>query len=199
MRGSEGERGEHGAADRGDPHSPTMTQGPGAAKRFRLPNPRHPPRIRRWRELRTDGTQAYVDYSMMEPALGMLAAYGPDLRNGLTNHAPMAVEALAALGRADAVLPWLHAYPPGPLPRPAPRPPSCAARARPPPPAPAFSASPLPGVIRVGHASRSLGEAETPLRRRELADALAYWAAAYQVLPSATTSAERRRAQDAIE
>ena len=48
------------------------------------------------------------DYSMMEPALEFLAAYGPDLRSGLTSHAPMAVEALAALGRADAVMPRLH-------------------------------------------------------------------------------------------
>src|SRR5262245_66294162 len=55
---------------------------------------------------------------MMDPALEMLSAYGPDLRNGLTSHAPMAVEALAALGRADAVMPWLDAYRPGLLPRP---------------------------------------------------------------------------------
>lgn len=168
---------------------------------------------------------------MMEPALGMLAAYGPDLRNGLTNHAPMAVEALAALGRADAVLPWLDAYRPGLLPRPVARQRIDAADWRPAlghedrfadwseffaseledAPwrdvlarwgarlAPAFCASAMHGVIRVGHASRSLGEAETPLRRRELADALAYWAAAYQVLPSAAASAERRRAHDAIE
>ena len=38
------------------------------------------------------------DYSMMEPALEFLAPYGPDLRNGLTSHAPMAVE--AQIGRA---------------------------------------------------------------------------------------------------
>ena len=34
-----------------------------------------------------------VDYAIMEPALEFLAPYGPDLRNGMTNHAPMAVEA----------------------------------------------------------------------------------------------------------
>lgn len=55
---------------------------------------------------------------MMEPALELLAAYGPDLRNGLTSHAPMAVEALAALGRADVVMPWLEDYRQGMLPRP---------------------------------------------------------------------------------
>jgi len=40
-------------------------------------------------------------------------------------------------------------------------------------------------VIRVGHAVRSLGEAETTARIRELADGLGYWAAAYQTLPTA--------------
>src|SRR5207248_122603 len=29
---------------------------------------------------------------------------------GLTSHAPMAAEALAAMGRADAVMPWLDVY-----------------------------------------------------------------------------------------
>lgn len=58
------------------------------------------------------------NYSIMEPALEFLAPYGPDLRNGLTNHAPMAVEALAALGRADAVMSWLEHYSKGMLPRP---------------------------------------------------------------------------------
>jgi hypothetical protein len=165
----------------------------------------------------------------MDPALEVLAAYGPDLRNGLTSHAPMAVEALAALGRPDAVMPWLDAYRPGLLPRPAARQrierdwraalghedrfadwseffasqlddapwrdvlARWAARL-----APAFCASAMHGVIRVGHASRSLGVAETPLRRRELADGLAYWAAAYQVLPSAAADANRERPQDAI-
>src|SRR5205823_1971455 len=41
------------------------------------------------------------------------------------------------------------------------------------------------GVIRVGHAVRRLGEAETTARIRELADGLGYWAAAYQTLPTA--------------
>jgi hypothetical protein len=43
-------------------------------------------------------------------------------------------------------------------------------------------------VIRAGHAARSLEQAETPLRLRELADGLAYWAAWYQTLPSPRTS-----------
>ena len=58
------------------------------------------------------------NYSLMDHALEFLAPYGPYLRNGLTNHAPMAVEALAALGRADAIMPWLEHYRKGMLPRP---------------------------------------------------------------------------------
>src|SRR5438094_774697 len=50
--------------------------------------------------------------------------------------------------------------------------------------APAICASATHGVIRVGHAVRSLGEAETTARIGELADGLGYWAAAYQTLPT---------------
>jgi len=39
------------------------------------------------------------------------------------------------------------------------------------------------GVIRTGHAARSLGVRDNPLRRAELATGLAYWAATYQELP----------------
>ncbi|HEY4123176.1 MAG TPA: hypothetical protein VGM36_01100 [Rhizomicrobium sp.] len=48
------------------------------------------------------------DYSQMDTALRALGAYGPDLSNGFTNHAPMVTEALSAMGRADAVMPWLQ-------------------------------------------------------------------------------------------
>jgi Questin oxidase-like len=170
------------------------------------------------------------DYSMMEPALEILAGCGPDLRDGLTNHAPMAVEALAALGRADAVLPWLERYRPGMLPREA-------ARERIPRDgwraalgrtervpdwsaffaeelaeapwravlarwtdrlAPGLCASATHGVIRVGHAARSLGESESPARLRELADGLGYWAAAYQTLPTAPAASGGLPAREAI-
>src|SRR3954464_7257687 len=40
------------------------------------------------------------DDAMTDAALEELAAYGPDLRNGLTSHAPMAVAPLARLGYA---------------------------------------------------------------------------------------------------
>jgi len=56
-------------------------------------------------------------YAAHDAALDFLAPYGPGLANGMTNHAPMVVEALASLGRPDAVRPWLEAYRPGLLPR----------------------------------------------------------------------------------
>lgn len=58
-------------------------------------------------------------YTTFDAALDSLAAAGPELRNGLTNHAPMAIEALCALGRGDAVVPWLDKYRQGMLPWPA--------------------------------------------------------------------------------
>ncbi len=55
---------------------------------------------------------------MLDQALERMALDGPDLRNGMTSHAPMVVEALCALGRPDAVMPWLDRYRAGALPRP---------------------------------------------------------------------------------
>jgi hypothetical protein len=66
--------------------------------------------------------------------------------------------------------------------------------------APAVCASAMHGVIRVGHAVRSLEDVETPARLRELAEALGYWAASYQRLPesAAAASVKRLRSRDAI-
>jgi len=155
-------------------------------------------------------------YASMDEALDVLSAYGPDLSNGLTSHAPMAAEALCAMGRPQAVLPWIERYRKGMLPRPS-------ARERIEPDgwrlalaqeqrfadwseffaeelqaapwrevvnrwvgrlAPGFCSSAAHGVIRVGHAARSLGVSESPLQLRELADGLGYWAANYQELPT---------------
>jgi hypothetical protein len=59
----------------------------------------------------------------MEEALALLASTGPEYAGGLANHGPMAAEALVALQRPDAVVPWvemyrkrLQAHPPGPRP-----------------------------------------------------------------------------------
>jgi questin oxidase-like protein len=53
--------------------------------------------------------------------------------------------------------------------------------------APGFSGAATHGAIRVGHAARALRVGETPARQRELADALASWAASYRELPKASS------------
>jgi len=55
--------------------------------------------------------------------------------------------------------------------------------------APGFCAAATHGVIRVGHAVRGLTAGETPPRLRELADALAGWAATWQELPAGDPTA----------
>jgi len=169
-----------------------------------------------------------ASYSVMDEALEILSAYGPDLSNGLTSHAPMVTEALCASGRPEAVIPWIERYRPGMLARPAAggqightnwrealgqgdrfgdwsaffadelhnaawrevldR---WVGRL-----APGICASATHGVIRVGHAVRSLAAAEVERRAQsgrinELADALASWAYAYQQLPTSPRAADR--------
>jgi hypothetical protein len=46
----------------------------------------------------------------LDEGLTRLAATGPEFRGGLSNHGPMAAEALVRLGRADAVERWLDGY-----------------------------------------------------------------------------------------
>ncbi len=133
----------------------------------------------------------------------------------------MVAEALCALGRPEAVMPWLARYQDRMAPRPAAVDPIHAddwrsalgrherfgdwslffAEALREAPwravldlwlgrlAPGFAAAATHGVIRVGHAVRGLAECETPPRRRELADALAGWAATCRELPAGDPSA----------
>ena len=59
------------------------------------------------------------DYAPLDEALARLAPFGIETRSGLTNHGPMVAEALCAINRADAVLPWVdrsrsELLPPGP-------------------------------------------------------------------------------------
>ncbi len=163
------------------------------------------------------------DAGAMDEALVRLAPYGPDLQNGLTNHAPMAAEALCTMGRPEAVSPWLDRYSALLVPRSAPNgridprewqgalgrldlfpewttyfeeeleeapwrgvASRWSGRLM-----PAVCASALHGVIRVAHAVRSLERSESALRKRELAEGLAYWASAHQTLP--TVAGDRRR------
>jgi hypothetical protein len=46
----------------------------------------------------------------LDEALGRLASTGPEFGGGLSNHGPMAAEALVALGRPDEVQPWVDGY-----------------------------------------------------------------------------------------
>ncbi len=159
----------------------------------------------------TASTPAGAD--VMDEALEMMSRLAP-----LTNHGPMAAEALVTLGRAEVVVPWVEGY---------------KRRFRSGYPetrgrltrenwrealgdgdrvadwaglfnreleeaawpqvlekwsavlAPGLAAAAAHGLIRTGHAVRSLSVKETGLRRRELAEGLAYWAAYYQPLPEA--------------
>ena len=158
-----------------------------------------------------------ASYDPLDDVLDALASAGPALANGNFNHAPMVAEALCALGRPEAVVPWIRRYRPRLAPREAVGAPIAAAHwredfgrrerfaawseffaaslagvgwrdvldlwaAR---LAPGLAAASTHGVIRVGHAARALSAGETPPRRRELADALASWAATYAELPAA--------------
>jgi len=49
-------------------------------------------------------------YQPLDGALDRLSGYGPGLANGNFNHAPMVAEALCALGRPEAVMPWIERY-----------------------------------------------------------------------------------------
>jgi hypothetical protein len=159
-----------------------------------------------------------ASYDSLDEALEALAGYGSGLANGNFNHAPMVAEALCAMGRPAAVMPWIERYRPRMVARTAPDEristsawrealgqrgsfaawsaffaeqlsgapwhevlDRWAGRL-----APGLSAAATHGVIRVGHAVRALSAQETPLRRRELGDALASWAASYSELPSAS-------------
>lgn len=159
----------------------------------------------------------------LDEALEMLQDTGPefadDEEGGLSNHGPMAAEALCTLGRDDEVLGWVERYRPRLQEHPGQGSPvgddwrealgeytrlpewialfdreliegewsetlnTWVARL-----APGLAAAATHGLIRTAHAVRALGERDTPQRRGELAEGLAYWAARYQRLPGRPTS-----------
>jgi Questin oxidase-like len=49
-------------------------------------------------------------YAALDTALETITPFGIALKNGNSNHAPMVAEALCALGRPEAVRPWLDRY-----------------------------------------------------------------------------------------
>jgi len=169
-------------------------------------------------------------YATLDDALDRLAAYGPDLGNGFTNHAPMAIEALCALGRGDAAVPWLERgwshrallLPRREASRPIEDWHSALGNGRSEDWSaylagdftvaqwregaarwitrllPGIATAAMHGVIRVGHAVRSLEDAVTPQRLMELRDATAYWAAHYQTLPTARGRTAALPAREAV-
>jgi len=166
-----------------------------------------------------------------EAALEILATAGPEYGGGLSNHGPMAADALLALARPQAIRPWVERYRRGLTDPPAARKPvdseswrealgdygrvgdwvvffrraiaeaswravlsDWVLRL-----APGSGAAAFHGLIRTAHAARSLGRFESPARRRELADALAYWAARFQNLPdTAGWRSDRRLPSEAL-
>lgn len=58
--------------------------------------------------------------------------------------------------------------------------------------APGLAAAALHGVIRTGHAARSLAQKDNSLRRAELAEGLGYWASWYQELPGRSETAAKQ-------
>ncbi|HKN12768.1 MAG TPA: questin oxidase family protein [Candidatus Binatus sp.] len=171
-----------------------------------------------------------ADYAALDETLEIMAPMGPDLSNGFSNHAPMAIEAMCAMRRADAVMPWFEHYRHSLAPRRArvarltgdnwraalgdlrrtedwfeffrneleAHPWQSvldiwAARL-----APGLMAAATHGVIRTGHAVRALALEDTPARRRELADGLAYWAADYLPLPANRHTPVRAKPSEAI-
>lgn len=144
-----------------------------------------------------------------------------ELTSGGANHAPMVAEALCALGRPEAMQPWVANYQARCQPPPPPREVipaadwpravgqrerlgdwiACFDRALAEAPwpvvlqtwvprlVPGLMAAAAHGLIRTGHAVRSLAAQVTPARLHELAQALGYWAARYQRLPG-TPSAQ---------
>lgn len=132
-----------------------------------------------------------ADEDRLDAALERLAGFGPDLTNGMTSHAPMVVEALSVLGRGDAADRWIDAHAASLTPRPGADPGDGVADwrtdldhrlAR---LAPGAAGAAMHGLIRTGHAVRGLRRRDNPVRRAELAAALAMWTASYKVLPGA--------------
>ena len=164
----------------------------------------------------------------MEDALALLSETGPEYHGGLANHGPMAAEALVALGRFDAVVRWVERYRGRLEPRPTgSRPPddwreALGAPARVadwsayfrrrvaeapwrdvlavwvPRLSPGIFAAAFHGAIRTAHAARSLEAVETPARRRELGEGLAYWAANFHALPETRGARTGRRPGQAL-
>lgn len=159
-----------------------------------------------------------TDDGLLDEAYERLSDTGPEYDGFLSNHGPMAADALLRLGYGDRLSGWLDGYA-----RRLQEPPSARWRLDPddwrevlgdpsrlgdwrvllsgqvseepwehvlwrwwPRLIPGAAASAAHGLIRTGHVVRALRERDTVPRRRELAEALAYWAARWQPAPVPT-------------
>ena len=167
----------------------------------------------------------------LDEAYDRLSTTGPEFQGWLSNHGPMAADALLRLGQGEHLDRWLDAY---------------VRRLQEPPAArwalaadewrevlgdpsrlgdwrvllhrevtedgwqevlvrwwprllPGAAASAAHGLIRTGHVVRALRERESGPRRRELAEALAYWAARWQPLPARGRSVRTLSVADALD
>jgi hypothetical protein len=169
-------------------------------------------------------------YGIIDEALERLERFGFESASAGATHAPMVAETLCALGRGDAVMPWIDSYEPR-----LERRPQLAGRVgtsdwQPalgqfgmlggwiglfdrelsempwrnvlnqwlPRLAPGVAAAALHGLIRTAHAARAVAVADTPQRRHELAQGLAYWAARYLRLPGVARSSGNARPSQAL-
>ena len=84
---------------------------PPVSPRMRPRPPRRPVWLREYCAARTPSKGTTMKASeAMEDALSLLAPTGPEYAGRLANHGPMAAQALVALERPDAVVPWVETY-----------------------------------------------------------------------------------------
>src|ERR1700733_4566561 len=58
----------------------------------------------------SDGSETRRGRDVLDESLSRLAATGPEFAGGLSNHGPMAAEAMIRLSRPADVEPWLDRY-----------------------------------------------------------------------------------------
>jgi hypothetical protein len=171
------------------------------------------------------------DDALLDEVYVQLHGTGPEFEGWLSNHAPMAADALIHLSRDDAVLSWVHDYAFRLEERPRSRFPIAPEEWREslgdpsrlgdwlefferqsrevgwrdllaewwPRLLPGAIASATHGLIRTGHAVRALLLVETEPRVDELGQALAYWAARWEPMPSWHRPSGALSATDALE
>lgn len=148
---------------------------------------------------------------MLDAALHKAHGYAPEFGGGLSNHAPMVMEVMEALGQKARIPDWLEHYKDQLEPLPSPHTPSGKPKLGDPSQTqpwldhwraelgrsewketlrralptllPGVSASAAHGVLRVAHATRSLERKESRERIEELAHGLAYWSSTFARLP----------------